>query len=80
MSEQPDDFLQMAASYHFDGSKTNAHRNTKIAADAFQAWTKEYMYESSYAHFHSKVNLWLLRIHWSPKIQLFRDMADTSLQ
>ena len=55
MSEQPDGFLQMGASYNFERDKTGNYRSRTIDANNFQRWTGPSMYKSSYAHFHSKV-------------------------
>ena len=57
MSEQPDGFLQMKASYGFDKNKVSGYRSKTIEPNGFQQWTKDSMYKSSYAHFHSKVSL-----------------------
>ena len=59
MSEQIDGFLEMGASYNFDRNKTGNYRSKTIEPQGFQQWTKDSMYKSSYAHFHSKVpSLW----------------------
>ncbi len=63
MSEQKDGFLQMDASYNFDQKKLESYRYKTIEPENFQKWTKDYMYKSSYAHFHSKVTPITHRTH-----------------
>lgn len=79
MSEQIDGFLQMGTSYNFDRSKLNTYKNSHISSDGFQKWTGPNMYKSSYAHFHSKVQLFRFRIPSNLKIQLFQATEDIFL-
>jgi hypothetical protein len=57
MSSQPDGTLQMAQSYHFNRDTANNFRGRSIDSSTFHAWTRDNMYKSSYAKFHSSVIL-----------------------
>lgn len=78
MSEQIDGFLQIGSSYNFDRNRLSGYRSKTIDSQGFHKWTQGNMYKSSYAHFHSKVNLEPLRILPTPKTQLFPATVDTS--
>lgn len=80
MSEQPDGFLQMGASYNFDRSKNSAYKSQTIQPPGFHQWTKDNLYKSSYAHFHSKVPPLLARIQQTPKAAPFPGTEVTSLR
>ena len=79
MSEQIDGFLEMKASHGFDRNKISGYRSKTIEPHGFQQWTKDNMYKSSYAHFHSKVSHLSFRTLLMAKIVLFQDMEATYL-
>ena len=78
MSEQIDGFLDMKASHGFNRNKVTGYRSKTIESNGFQEWTKNSMYKSSYAHFHSKVILTPSRIPPMEKIVPFLAMEATS--
>jgi hypothetical protein len=80
MSEQIDGFLDMKASYNFDRSKNAGYRSKTIEAPGFHQWTKDHMYKSSYAHFHSKVHLASPRTPPTPRTARCRATQGTSPQ
>lgn len=45
----------MGVSHNFDREKLENYHCKTIDSDAFQKWSKDYMYKTSYAHFHSRV-------------------------
>lgn len=77
MSEQIDGFLQIGSSYNFDRNRLSGYRSKTIDSQGFHKWTQNNMYQSSYSHFHSKVNILSLRILPTPKIQPFPATVDT---
>jgi len=69
MSSQKDGMIQMTQSYNFGSGTTNNFRGRTIESNNFHVWSKDNMYKSSYAKFHSSVyfvfinrNLYNLRI------------------
>lgn len=77
MSEQIDGFLQIGSSYNFDRNRLSGYRSKTIDSQGFHKWTQDNMYKSSYAHFHSKVYLYPLRILLTLKTQLYPATVDT---
>jgi len=57
MSTQKDGTIQMAQSYNFNRDTGNNFRGRSIESTGFCAWSKDNMYKSSYAKFHSSVVL-----------------------
>ena len=70
----------MKASHGFDRNKISGYRSKTIEPHGFQQWTKDNMYKSSYAHFHSKVSLTILRTRLMAKTVPFQDTEVTSPQ
>lgn len=71
MSEQADGHLNALSSYNFHRERLSLYANDLIRSPKFQAWTREHMYRSSYAHHHSPVHLYLLRIQCSQNLATF---------
>ena len=57
MSFQKGGTLEMSQSYNFNRDTVNNFRGRSIDPSSFHAWQKDNMYKSSYAKFHSSVNL-----------------------
>lgn len=55
MSSQPDGTIRMDQSYNFNTETANSFRGRSIDPTSFHAWTRNDMYKSSYAKFHSSV-------------------------
>jgi len=62
MSEQPEGHLQIPSSYNFHRERVGHTRAGSIDAQKFHLWTRNDMYRSSYAQFHSPVLPQSLRI------------------
>lgn len=57
MSEQVDGHLQLPSSFNFHREAASHHRANSIDAQKFHLWTRNDMYRSSYAHYHSPVRI-----------------------
>ena len=77
MSSQKDGMIKMTQSYNFNSGTTNNFRGRTIESNNFHAWSKDNMYKSSYAKFHSSVySLLISRNLYNPRIVLYRVTWD----
>lgn len=56
MSNTPTGLLETKQSFPHNHQKNLDYKANSITSSKFTDWQKDFMYKSSYAHFHSRVN------------------------